>query len=123
MTSPRTLRSAGLALALALVVGCAMQQHRAQVRHGFLTRGLHREAFVREWGPPSRTFTLQGKEPVLRVTAWGSYLEKPVYDVWEYRERYTCLVFDGVRLVSWETGNQECDPRLVPNVALPAEVP
>jgi hypothetical protein len=114
---------AGLALVLVMAGGCTMQKHREQVRQGLLTRGLHREAFVREWGPPSRTFPLQGKESVLRVTAWGSYLEKPVYDVWEYRERYTCLVFDGVRLVSWETGTQECDPRLVPNVALPAEVP
>jgi len=117
------LRATGLALVLTIAAGCAMAQHRAQVRQGLLTKGLHREAFVKEWGPPSRTFPLQGTEPVLRVNAWGGYWEKPIYDVWEYRERYTCLTFDGVRLVSWETGKQDCDPRLAPNVDMPAEVP
>jgi hypothetical protein len=41
-------RFAALALLLAMVVGCAMAQHRAQIRDGLLTLGLHREAFLRE---------------------------------------------------------------------------
>jgi hypothetical protein len=106
-------RSRGLLLIVALVglVGCAMARHRAQVRQGLLTRGLHRGAFLKEWGPPTRTFSLPAREPVLRTHPFGASWERPVYEVWEYQDRATCLVFDGVRLVSWETGRTDCTPK------------
>jgi len=102
-----------VALAAALV-GCTMQKHRQQVREGFLTRGLHRDAFVKEWGPPSRTFSVAAPDPVMRTDAYGSTWQRPVYEVWEYPSRETCLTFDGVRLVLWETGRTDCTPKPPP---------
>lgn len=98
-------------LALACVVGCAMERHREQIREGLLTRGLHREAFQSEWGPPSRTFAVESRDTVLRTYPFGARWERPVYEVWEYQERETCLTFDGVRLVQWATGRSDCTPK------------
>jgi len=103
-------RSAVLLL-LALSTGCAMERHREQVRQGLLTRGLHREAFLKEWGQPSRTFSVRGQDAVLKTYFSGARWERPVYEVWEYHDRATCLTFDGVRLVSWETGKTDCTPK------------
>ena len=99
-----------LAIAIALA-GCAMQRHREQVRQGFLTRGLHRDAFLKEWGPPSRTFSVPAPDRVYRADAFGATWQRPIYEVWEYQERATCLTFDGVRLVFWETGKTGCEPK------------
>src|SRR5438093_11288691 len=105
----RARRRAGLLLVvLAGIIGCAMARHREQVRQGLLTRGLHRDAFLKEWGPPTRTFALPAAGPVLRVHPFGGGWEQPIYEVWEYRERATCLTFDGVRLIAWETGKTDC---------------
>lgn len=104
----------GVILLLAMLAGitaCAMSRHREQVRQGLLTRGLHREAFVKEWGPPSRTFAVRGPDAVLRTYAFSARWERPVFDVWEYQDRATCLTFDGVRLVSWQTGRSDCTPK------------
>lgn len=121
MTDHRAALAIGLALVLA--TGCTMARHRQQVREGLLTKGLHRTAFLEEWGLPARTFPLQGREPVLRTNAFGGYWEKPIYDVWEYQNRATCLVFDGVRLIAWETGKTDCDPRQAGSDAEPAPLP
>ena len=91
-----------------------MARHREQVRQGFLTRGLHRKAFLEEWGTPTRTFTQVGSFPVLRAQPFSTTWERPVYEIWEYRERETCLTFDGVRLTSWETGKTDCTPKPPP---------
>jgi hypothetical protein len=107
----RTGTAALLALIGVTLAGCAMQRHREQVRQGFLTRGLHRKAFLLEWGAPDRTFTVQGKDPVLRVQPFYQTYERPVYEIWEYQARATCLTFYGVRLVSWKTGRTDCEPR------------
>ena len=102
-------------LTLACLMGCAMARHREQIREGLLTRGLHREAFRREWGPPSRTFAVRSPDAVLRTDAFGpARWEHPVYEVWEYPARETCLTFEGVRLVTWETGRSDCQPRPAP---------
>ena len=94
-----------------------MSRHREQVRQGLLTRGLHREAFIKEWGPPSRTFAVRGHDAVLRTYAFSASWERPVFDVWEYHDRATCLTFDGVRLVGWETGKSDCTPKPEPGRA------
>jgi hypothetical protein len=107
-------RRVALCLVLAGVAGCAMKRHREQVREGFLTKGLHRDAFLEEWGQPSRTFAVQGRDAVLRTSAFGARWERPVYEVWEYHERATCLTFDGVRLISWETERTDCTPKPPP---------
>jgi len=88
-----------------------MSRHREQIRQGLLTRGLHREAFVKEWGQPSRTFAVRGPGAVLRTYAFsGARWEQQVFEVWEYQDRATCLTFDGVRLVSWDTERTDCTP-------------
>ena len=90
----------------ALTVGCAMAHNRAQIRQGLLTRGLLRDAFLAEWGPPTRTSTLTGDDST-RV-GWGGgagffFKGKAVYDVWEYQDRGVTLVFEGSRLATWKT--------------------
>ena len=89
---------------------CGMQRHQEQIRQGLLTRGLHREAFLREWGQPSRTFSVASGDSRWRSYPAGASWERVVYEVWEYQSRETCLTFDGVRLVSWETGKTDCTP-------------
>ena len=111
-TRSRWLTLGLVAIALA---ACAMSRHREQIREGLLTRGLHREAFRREWGQPSRTFAVRSPDAVLRTGMYGARWEHPVYEVWEYQDRATCLTFDGVRLVSWETRRSDCTPKREPD--------
>jgi hypothetical protein len=108
-----------LLVTLVLLGGCAMARHRAQVRQGLLVRGLHRDAFLKEWGPPTRTFAQPGDAPVFRTHPFGASWERPVYEIWEYRERATCLTFEGVRLIYWETGKEDCTPRPRPRAERP----
>ena len=88
-----------------------MQKHREQVRQGFFTAGLHRGAFLEEWGIPSRTFAIPAPDCVLRPNAYG-VLQRPYYEIWEYQAHATCLTFDGVRLLTWETDRTDCTPTL-----------
>ena len=99
-----------LCVCLILPPGCTtfgrLPKHREQVRHGLLTTGLHRDAFLAEWGYPTRTATLTGEEMVeARMFAGrGSFSKsRRAYDVWEYPDREVTLVFSGARLVAWET--------------------
>lgn len=91
-----------------------MARHREQVRQGFLTRGLHRSAFLEEWGTPTRTFTREASEPVFRTNGFTSSWQRPIYEIWEYPDRSTCLTFDGVRLIAWRTGTTDCQPKPSP---------
>src|ERR1043165_6695975 len=98
---------------LALVVGlagCAMARHREQVRQGLLTRGLHRDAFLKEWGQPTMTYTVESPDMVMKRDPFTSSWRRPIYEVWEYRERATCLTFEGVRLMEWELDKSNCKP-------------
>jgi hypothetical protein len=108
---PSSVRSLVLFAVILALAGCAMERHREQVRQGFFTRGLHREAFLKEWGQPSRTFSVPAPDPVYRAEAFGATWQRPVYEVWEYQARATCLTFDGVRLTMWETGKTDCEPK------------
>jgi hypothetical protein len=104
-------------LTLTLLSACAMARHREQVRNGMLTTGLAGEAFLEEWGPPTRTSTMTGDE-VTRAE-WmgmsggysgsfsGSFTKgKQGYDVWDYAGE-VILVFVSsrghLRLVTWKT--------------------
>ena len=93
----------------ASLMSCAMDRHREQIRQGLLARGLHRGAFLQEWGLPSRTFAVPACNPALRADPYAT--SWPVYEVWEYQARATCLTFDGVRLLLWKTGISNCEPR------------
>ena len=105
------------------VLGCAMERHREQVRQGFLARGLHRDAFLEEWGIPSRTFAVPACNPALRADPRGT--SWPIYEVWEYSARETCLTFDGVRLLFWKTGTTDCavSPTVAPTSGSAPSIP
>jgi len=107
MRSRRTLLLLSLVLAVA---GCAMARHREQVRAGFLTRGLHRDAFVKEWGQPARTYSTEAPDPVLRQDPFTGTWRVPIYEVWEYPDHATCLTFEGVRLIEWQQNKTDCKP-------------
>ena len=109
-TSGRVVATACVTAVIAVsVLGCAMERHREQVRQGFLARGLHRDAFLKEWGLPARTFAVPACNPALRADPRGT--SWPIYEVWEYSARETCLTFDGVRLLFWKTGTTDCEPQ------------
>ena len=89
-------------LALFLLSACAMARHREYVRDGFLMTGLNRNAFLSEWGHPTRTYSTTGEE--IAHAHWniagGSFARgKQQYDVWEYDSDIT-LVFAGFALVA-----------------------
>jgi hypothetical protein len=107
MRSRRTLVLLALVLAVA---GCAMARHREQVRRGFLTRGLHRDAFVKEWGQPARTYSVEASEGTVNVDPWTGTWRVPIYEIWEYPDRATCLTFEGVRLIEWQQNRTDCKP-------------
>jgi len=109
MSSRQTLVLLSLMVGVALG-GCAMARHRQQVREGLLTRGLHREAFLKEWGPPTRTYTVEAPDPVLKIDPFTSSWRVPIYEVWEYRDRSICLTFEGVRLIEWQGDKSDCKP-------------
>ena len=105
IASPLTVFA--VVLALSGSVGCAMQRHREWVREGVLIRGLHRDAFLKEWGKPDRTYTITGEEAMNAGWAGGAgffFKGKAVYDAWEYGARDTTLVFNREKLVTWRTG-------------------
>ena len=100
-----------VAVAIALgLAGCALEKQREQVRQGFLTRGIHREAFLEEWGQPTRTWSVPSPDPVFRAEPFNTTWQRVIYEVWEYPSHATCLTFDGVRLVYWENGKTDCTP-------------
>jgi hypothetical protein len=112
-TRRATLLAALVAIGLS---ACALERQREQIREGVLTRGIHREAFLKEWGPPTQTYTMVGRDPVLKVGPWTQSWGQPVYEIWAYPSRTTCLVFDGVRLVAWQTDRTDCEPKTSPQV-------
>ncbi len=94
-------------LAVASAGACAdsLARHESYIRRGILIRGLHREAFLEEWGPPTRTSVMtveeaaEGPPPV----AGAMPERRKAYDVWEYSDPAVTLVFSGTRLSSWKT--------------------
>lgn len=91
---------------VASAAGCVVHRHRGYIRDGILMVGLHRDAFLAEWGPPTRTSSITGGEAM--DARWGggygSFSKSTaVYDMWEYEERGVTLLFRRSRLVSWNT--------------------
>ncbi len=108
----KTTRLVIVTLALMLLSACAMSRHREQVRNGMLTTGLAGEAFLDEWGPPTRTSTMTGEEMARAEWGggfrgpWGDFTKgKQTYDVWNYGE--VVLFFQHsrghLRLATWKT--------------------
>jgi hypothetical protein len=105
LVSSRVYVATALVLVLA-ATGCAIQRHKAHVRDGLLIQGLHRDAFLEEWGLPTRTSTVTGDEAIRAgwVSGGGYFFKgKAVYDVWEYSGREVTLFFYRAKLVTWKT--------------------
>lgn len=100
-------------LGLVILSACAIARHREQVRSGMLTTGLAGEAFLDEWGPPTRTSTMTGDEATR--AEWmgmsggfsGSFAKgKQQYDVWDYAGEVVLVFVSSrghLRLVTWKT--------------------
>jgi hypothetical protein len=115
-----TRSSIGITLLVLLLLGaCAwsipgrMARSREQIHSGMLTTALLGDAFLEEWGPPTRTSTMTGEEIARAEWSGGSggfsgSLEKGKqgYEVWDY-DGQVLLVFVRRRmhlwLVSWKT--------------------
>ena len=109
-----------LIMILVLSAGCAMSKHKAQIRDGFLTTGLNREAFVKVWGMPDRTHTMSSQQySEFRAGASGSlgtatyFSGRVPLDVWVYEKWDVTLVFHGLRLVDWKTNKNREELRAI----------
>lgn len=100
-------RAVILALVLAMQLGCTVAKHQRIIHSGLLTSGLVQDAFLREWGIPSATYTATSETDAMRFGfAYGNgYFSKgkAVLEIWEYAGRGTSLAFSRGRLVSWRT--------------------
>jgi len=107
------LAALGLVVVLASS-GCAMQRHREYVREGLLVSGLNRNAFLKEWGMPDKTYTIPSDEFTSFTAGWGGtqyghsggagyFKGKVPLDVWEYKQKDVTLIFHGLRLIAWKT--------------------
>jgi len=98
-----------LLLVALLILSCAMARHRKYVREGILVTGLNREAFLLEWGPPTKTHAISSDEFRELSINWGftrdvgSFRKGTTLDVWTYENKNVELVFYGLRLVAWKT--------------------
>ena len=86
--------------------GCGMAKHKKQICQGLLTTGLNRNAFLKVWGTPDRTYVISSDE--FLSAGWsgtgGSVFKgKKSLDVWEYQQILIKLVFNGIVLVGWQT--------------------
>jgi hypothetical protein len=100
-------------IALLILSACAMARHREQVRSGMLTTGLASEAFLDEWGPPTRTSTMTGDEATR--AEWmgmsggfsGSFTKgKQTYNIWDYDGEVVLIFVSSrghLRLATWKT--------------------
>ena len=101
-------------LFMLVMSSCAMQRHRQYIRDGLLVSGLNRNAFLKEWGMPDKTYTIPSDEFTSFTSGWGGsqyyhsggatyFKGKVPLDVWEYKEKDITLVFHGYRLIAWKT--------------------
>jgi hypothetical protein len=106
-------------LACASLAACSGERQRADIRHGLLTMDLSQEAFLAVWGAPTRTSVAHSEEDVIKagVHPFGGFLSKAkeIYEVWNYDNRNTVLVFDDHELVAWST------PKTVQELAAPRQ--
>ena len=103
----RSLKAVFLFAMVILMAGCAAQRHRDNVAAGLLTSGTPQKAFLEVWGPPSRTRTelADTEERRVEFSRWGGFSGrvKTTYEIWEYPQRDTTLIFDQTLLVGWKT--------------------
>jgi len=93
-------------LIVLVISACAMAKHKKQICQGLLTTGLNRNAFLKVWGTPNRTYVISSDE--FLSAGWsgagGSVFKgRKSLDVWEYEQIPIKLVFNGIVLVGWQT--------------------
>jgi hypothetical protein len=106
-------------LACAALAACSVERQRDEIRHGLLTMDLSQDAFLAVWGAPTRTSVVHSEEDVIKAglnSFGGSFSKgKEIYEVWNYDNRNTVLVFDDHELVAWST------PKTVQELAAPRQ--
>ena len=126
------MRTGTLFLCILLTVSltaCAMARHKKCVREGLLVVGLNRKAFLKVWGNPDHTEVMPSDE-ITQVggsfSDWSggfNYFKGRVpLDVWYYYDRQTVLVFNGLRLLAWETAQTQEEIEMKRNIRGPVEL-
>jgi hypothetical protein len=101
-------------VSLLLIIGCAMERHKKQIKDGLLTVGLNRNAFLTVWGMPDKTYVIKSDafskteaSSILvdrtAIDGFKSFTGSVPLDVWEYKEKEVTLIFNGIVLVGWKT--------------------
>ena len=95
---------------IASLCGCGYMATNDELRQGILSTYMDRRSFLHVWGPPDRTYLIQGEKMYsAEFSSWISgggasvYQKDKMYDVWEYKQKGTTLVFDGYYLINWKT--------------------
>lgn len=101
------LRIAMLTAGLLLVGGCATTPwDQMAIREGLLQPNIRQQAFLYEWGKPTRTSVTTGDEIMKAgVNKYGGFFFKGklTYEVWSYEGKETTLVFSRKQLIAWQT--------------------
>jgi hypothetical protein len=95
-----------VATTLVQLVGCVGINRRQNVRDGFFSQELVKDAFLDVWGQPDKTRVMSGDEVMKANVSRGGgsfYKGKTSFEVWEYYKYGTTLIFSGVKLVDWDT--------------------
>ncbi len=85
---------------------CTGFRHRENLRNGLIVLDLTQSDFLSIWERPSFTQAISGDEIIKSgIAGWGGFFFKgrEMYELWDYRQRETQLVFYGGKLVAWKT--------------------
>lgn len=93
-----------------VLAGCGYMAATDELQQGIISSYMDRRSFLSVWGPPDRTYLIQGEKMyTAEFSSWitgggASVIQKEkMYDVWEYKGKGTTLIFDGYYLVNWKT--------------------
>jgi hypothetical protein len=104
-------------VAIVSFLGC-VGPDRQNIRNGILITRQPQDAFLKEWGRPSKTYSepVEGEKSGTGGSfsfgpggGGGSFYSGPrgtVFDVWFYREKKVTLLFSRARLVAWFWGEE-----------------
>jgi hypothetical protein len=95
-----------LIIASTMLAACADFRARENLRHGLLALELSQRDFLSIWGNPTHTSAISGDEIIKSgIAGWGGFFLKgrEMYEMWEYEDRQTKLVFYSQMLMAWKT--------------------
>jgi hypothetical protein len=88
-----------------------IRQNQREIEQNFFHVGMYQKAFLEQWGIPSKTFAIAsgelshflGNSEDQTPQPKGRYIS---LDVWVYESKNVVLVFYGLKLVGWKTGDE-----------------